>query len=107
MLFSSLEFLFLYILVCLPVYFLTPLKWRLGVLFAVSLIFYGWGEPMYVFLMLFTIAADYGFGLLVGKYRGQRKGKAEGLEHHGLFTFQLKFGIEDLPFCPLFFDPQP
>ena len=75
MLFSSLEFLFLYILVCLPLYFLTPLKWRLWVLFAVSLIFYGWGEPLYVLLMLFTIAADYGFGLLVGKYRGQKKGR--------------------------------
>ena len=75
MLFSSLEFLFLYMLVCLPLYFIAPFKWRCGVLLGVSLIFYGWGEPRYVFLMLFTISVDYVAGLLVGKYRGEKKGK--------------------------------
>ena len=44
-------------------------------LLAVSLVFYGWGEPVYVFLMIFTIAVDYAFGLLVGRLRGQRRGR--------------------------------
>ena len=75
MLFSSLEFLFLYILISLPLYFITPMKWRCVTLLAVSLVFYGWGEPLYVFLMIFTIALDYVFGLIVGKHRENKKGK--------------------------------
>ena len=76
MLFSSLEFLFLYMLISLPLYFITPIKWRCVTLLGVSLIFYGWGEPLYVFLMIFTIAVDYLFGLFVGKNRDNKKGKA-------------------------------
>jgi len=76
MLFSSLEFLFLYILITLPLYFIVPMKWRCAVLLTVSLIFYGWGEPIYVFLMIFTIAADYFFGLMVAKHRDTKKCKA-------------------------------
>ena len=75
MLFSSLEFLFLFMLVTIPLYFLCPLRWRNVVLLAVSLIFYGWGEPIYVFLMAFTIAVDYVFGMLVEKYSDNPKKK--------------------------------
>ena len=75
MLFSSLEFLFLFMLVTIPLYFLCPLRWRNVVLLAVSLIFYGWGEPIYVFLMAFTIAVDYLFGMLVEKYSSDAKKK--------------------------------
>ena len=67
MLFSSLEFLYLYIPVVLVAYFLSPLRWRNLVLFAVSLIFYGWGEPAYVFLMVLTIVIDYVAGYLIGR----------------------------------------
>lgn len=70
MVFSSLEFLFLYLPVTLICYYLAPLRWRNAVLFVVSLIFYGWGEPRYLFLMLFTIALDYVCGYLVGRRRG-------------------------------------
>ena len=73
MLFSSLEFLFLFMLVTMPLYFLCPLRWRNVVLLAVSLIFYGWGEPVYMFLMTGTIAIDYVFGRLVEKHRDQPK----------------------------------
>ena len=75
MLFSSLEFLFLFMLVTMPLYFLCPLRWRNIVLLAVSLIFYGWGEPVYMFLMMFTIAVDYFFGMLVEKYSDNPKKK--------------------------------
>jgi len=65
MVFSSLEFLYLYLPVTLVLYFLSPLRWRNFILLTVSLAFYGWGEPVYVFLMIFTVAADYIFGLAV------------------------------------------
>ena len=67
MLFSSLVFLGLFLPVTLLVYFLVPRRWRNLVLFLFSLLFYGWGEPVYLFLMLFTIAADFFLGLLVAK----------------------------------------
>ena len=67
MLFSSLEFLGLFLPVTLLIYFLAPWRWRNLALFLFSLLFYGWGEPVYVFLMLFTIAADFFLGLLVAR----------------------------------------
>ncbi len=65
MVFSSLEFLLLYLTVTLLLYYIVPLKLRNIVLLLVSLVFYGWGEPVYVFLMIFTITVDYIFGMLV------------------------------------------
>ncbi len=67
MVFSSLEFLLLYLTSVLLVYFIVPLKARNIVLLGFSLLFYGWGEPVYVFLMVFTITVDYIFGILVEK----------------------------------------
>lgn len=74
MLFSSLEFIFLFLPLCTAVYFLVPLRARNIVLLIFSLAFYGFGEPIYVFLMIFTVAADYVFGALVEKnlYRKAR-----------------------------------
>lgn len=65
MLFSSLEFLYLYLPVTLLLYFITPLRYRNLVLLLVSLVFYGWSEPVYLFLMVFTILIDYEAGLLI------------------------------------------
>ena len=76
MVFSSLEFLFLFLPITLALYYMVParLLWlRNIVLLAVSLVFYGWGEPLYVFLMIFTITADYVFGYLIGRYSSDRK----------------------------------
>lgn len=47
---------------CLLAYFLVPKAWRNGVLFLFSLLFYAWGEPVYVVLMLFSTALDYTCG---------------------------------------------
>ena len=69
MIFSSLTFLFAYLPVTLAVYFLTPLRWRNWVLLAVSLFFYGWGEPVYILIMFLSILIDYTHGMLVEKYR--------------------------------------
>ena len=73
MVFSSLEFLFLYLPIALGIYFLCPKKWRNIWLLAISLVFYGWGEPVYVFLMIFTIIVDYVCGYLVDKFKDDRR----------------------------------
>ncbi len=74
MLFSSLLFLFIYLPVTLGVYFLVPPKWRNIWLFIVNLVFYGWGEPIYVLLMVFSIALNYAAGLLLIRHREKGKG---------------------------------
>ena len=76
MVFSSLLFLFTYLPVVLLIYYLSPLKWRNGVLLIFNLIFYGWGEPTYIILMVFTITADYVAGLLVARFKGQGRDRA-------------------------------
>ena len=69
MVFSSLTFLFAYLVVTMAVYFAAPLRWRNLVLLLVSLFFYGWGEPIYILIMFLSIFIDYTHGLLVDKYR--------------------------------------
>ena len=73
MVFSSVVFLFFYLPLTLLVYYAAPRKWRNVVLLFVSLIFYAWGEPVYVLIMLLSIAIDYTHGLLVEKYRANDK----------------------------------
>ena len=65
MLFSSIPFLFYYLPIVLIAYFLMPKAGRNGLLLAASLLFYAWGEPRYVVLMVATILAFYGFGLAI------------------------------------------
>ena len=76
MVFSSLEFMFLFLTATLLVYFVVPLAWRNPVLLGFSLLFYGWVEPVYVLLMVFTILVDYISGIFVDKNlkNGNRKG---------------------------------
>lgn len=73
MVFSSLTFVFAYLPLTLAAYFLAPLRWRNLVLLIVSLVFYGWGEPVYITIMFLSIAIDYTHGLLVEKYRNNDK----------------------------------
>ncbi len=80
MVFSSLTFLFYLLPITLIVYFILsfsrPLQnfW----LFLVSLVFYAWGEPVYIVLLLVSIVSNYLIGLLVGKYRLDRPKIAKG-----------------------------
>ena len=69
MVFSSLLFLFLYLPVVLLIYYVTPLRWRNGVLLVFNLIFYGWGEPVYIVIMFLSTAIDYTHGMLVERYK--------------------------------------
>ena len=65
MVFSSLTFLFVYLLVVFGIYKITPLKYRNLWLFLTSLFFYGWGEPKYIVVMVFSIICNYFFGYKV------------------------------------------
>ena len=71
MLFSSLPFLFYFLPAVLAVYFLVPRWAKNSVLLVSSLIFYGWGEPKYVLLMMATIALFYGCGLAIATAKQQ------------------------------------
>ena len=75
MLFSSIPFLFYFLPMVLAVYFLVPRTLKNMVLLVFSLIFYGWGEPKYVFLMMATIGLFYGCGIAIekAKTRGAKK----------------------------------
>ncbi|MDO5345181.1 MAG: MBOAT family O-acyltransferase [Lachnospiraceae bacterium] len=78
MIFSSLLFLFRFLPAVLLLYFISPRPIRNGVLFLVSLIFYAWGEPVYVLLMLASILSSWLGGLLVDYFRKRgQEGKAK------------------------------
>lgn len=72
MVFSSLLFLFRFLPIVFLVYVITPKKLKNFVLFLASLIFYAWGEPKYVVLMIFSTVVDFIHGDLV--YRFKKKG---------------------------------
>lgn len=67
MVFSSAAFLFAFLPLTLAGYFLLPGKFRNGFLMAASLLFYAWGEPKFVLIMILSILMNYVFGLLVVK----------------------------------------
>ena len=71
MLFSSIPFLYYFLPAVLILYFLVPGKLKNTVLLVSSPIFYGWGEPKYLFLMMATILTFYGCGLAIGRARTQ------------------------------------
>lgn len=75
MVFSSIIFLFYFLLIVLAVYFAVPDKYKNLVLLLFSLIFYSWGEPIYIGLMLFSSVVDYFHAIIVDKYRGTIKSK--------------------------------
>lgn len=77
MVFSSLTFLYAYLPVVLIVYFTVPAKFRNLVLFIVSLFFYGWGEPVYILLMIFSIFFNFLFGRKIAQYRDTDPAKAK------------------------------
>lgn len=79
MVFSSLLFMFLYLPAVMLIYYITPRKFRNVMLLVANLIFYGWGEPVLVLLMLFSTFVDYFHGYFIGKYRETNKKKAKML----------------------------
>lgn len=77
MIFSSLLFLFRFLPLVLVLYYVAPVRMRNLILFLFSLVFYAWGEPMYILLMLVSILVSYTGGILVDRYQGLgRRGAA-------------------------------
>ncbi len=72
MLFSSLEFLYVFLPLTLFLYFLSPRRLKNFTLLLLSLLFYAYGEPIYVFLMIVTIAVNYFFGISLGRWKCRR-----------------------------------
>ncbi|MEA4854066.1 MAG: MBOAT family protein [Christensenella sp.] len=73
MIFSSPLFLFIFLPIVLAVYYLLPRKFRNGFLLAANLVFYGWGEPVFILLMVASIVANYLFGLAIEKFPVRKK----------------------------------
>ena len=93
MVFSSPYFLFLYLPIVLLVYYLTPLKARNAVLLVFNLIFYAWGEPVYILIMFASIAIDYTHGMLVErcKRRGNDRAARRAVASSVIFNLALLF----------------
>ena len=67
MVFTELSFLFVFLPVVLAVYYLCPTKIKNLILVLASLVFYAWGEPKYVLVMLASIVINYVNGIVLGK----------------------------------------
>lgn len=73
MVFSSITFLFYFLPIVLLIYYIIPNKFKNIVLLIASLFFYFYGEPKYVFVMIFSIICTYIFGILITKYQKYSK----------------------------------
>ena len=91
--FSSVYFLFLYLPIVLVLYYITPLYWRNGVLLVFNLIFYAWGEPVYILIMLLSTVIDFTHGMLVErcKKQGNDKGARWAVASSMFFNLLLLF----------------
>ena len=78
MVFSSFVFLLVFLPIILALYYICPGRFRNVVLLVASLIFYAWGEPVYVLIMLFSTVFDYTNGRLIEYFKKQnRPGRAK------------------------------
>ena len=89
MVFSGLPFLFFYLMVVALIYRLTPLKLRNLFLLLASLAFYGWGEPVYILIMILSILVDYTHGMLVERWRADDKKARRAVASSVLFNLAI------------------
>jgi alginate O-acetyltransferase complex protein AlgI len=76
MLFNSVTFLFIFLPVTLALYYIVSVKYRNMIMLAASLVFYAWGEPIYIILLLLSILFNYICGLDIGlKQSSPKKAK--------------------------------
>lgn len=71
MVFSSIEFMYVFLPLTILVYFIVPKRFKNICLLLFSLVFYAFGEPVYIVLMLFSSVVDFVNGLLVERYQGR------------------------------------
>ena len=79
MLFSSLTFLFVFLPVSLVLYYLVPFRLKNVVMLIASLLFYAWGEPVYVILMILSIIFNYFCGLDISKKEDDKRAARHSL----------------------------
>ncbi len=91
MIFSTPLFLFFYLVGCLAIYYISPLKLRNLVLLLFSLLFYFWGERSYVIIMVASTVIDYTHGMLVErcKNRGNDRGARLAVASSIVFNLAL------------------
>ena len=75
MIFSSIPFLFFFFPFFLLLYYIAPFKYKNIILLIFSLVFYAWGEPIYITLMVFSSVVDYINGLMIEKHKNAEKKK--------------------------------
>ena len=75
MIFSSIPFLFFFFPLFILLYFTLPFKYKNHILLLFSLIFYAWGEPIYILLMIFSSIVDFINGKNIEKYKDDNKKK--------------------------------
>lgn len=110
MIFSSLLFLAVFLTAVLILYYVLPLKNRAAlmtyrniVLLVSSMFFYAWGEPVCVFIMLFSIAMNYAAGVIIGRSREKGKpGGAKAALVAAIVLNLLMLGV--FKYTPLVFD---
>ena len=98
MVFSSLEFLFVFLPIFLVLYYCLPAKFRNGLLFVGSLLFYGIGEPTYLLLILYSVLVNYLLGLLIGNCKAYPIRKRLLLIISLLYNFGLLFYFKYMDF---------
>ena len=79
MLFSSIVFLFTFLPIVLILYYVLPRQFKNPVLLLASLLFYAWGEPIYLFLMMFSILFNYISGLDIARNLGNKRAVRKSL----------------------------
>lgn len=75
MIFSSLTFIFVFLPIFLLAYFIAPSKIKNIVLLAFSLLFYSWGEPIYILLLLLSSVVDFSNGYFINKFKADKRKK--------------------------------
>lgn len=96
MVFSSIIFIFTFLPITLILYYISPRKIKNITLLIASLIFYAWGEPKYIFLMILTIIFDYFAALLINKNSNNRRKSRQ------IFIFTIIINIAILGFFKYF-----
>ena len=87
MVFTSISFIYYFLPLLLICYFVVPKKFRNIILLMFSVLFYFYGEPKYILLMLIEVLISYVVGLLIDKY------KSKNILIIGIFIHVLLFGI--------------
>ena len=91
MIFSSTFFLCVFLPITFILYYLLPFRFKNVLLLLASLVFYAWGEPVYVLLMMFSIVFNYFAGIQLGDLTGRRVKRTR--KHIFIFTVAVNVGI--------------